>query len=416
MSPSPAPKRRIVVTGMGAITPVGNTVASSWQSIIAGKSGIGALDYFDASSIGIQAAAQVKNFDPSAVIDSKDLKKMDLFIQYGLCAAEEAWQHAQNPSNFYAPERMGVALGSGVGGIGVIEAGKQTLETRGARRISPFFVPSIIINMLGGYASMRYDLRGPNFAAVSACATGAHNIGMAARLIASGDADCMLAGGAEACITSLTIAGFAAARALSTSAPEHACCPFDKNRNGFVMGEGAGVLVLEEFDQAVARGAPILAELSGFGMSADAHHITMPTPDGSGAARAMANALADAALPAAEVDYVNAHGTSTPAGDHAEVLALQQIFGTDYAQLPVSSTKSMTGHLLGAAGGVEAIFAIQALRENTLPPTIHYQEPDETCPIDCVANQARTVVNARHALSNSFGFGGTNASLIFSKI
>lgn len=416
MSPSPAPKRRIVVTGMGAITPVGNTVASSWQSIIAGKSGIGALDYFDASSIGIQAAAQVKNFDPSAVIDSKDLKKMDLFIQYGLCAAEEAWQHAQNPSNFYAPERIGVALGSGVGGIGVIEAGKQTLETRGARRISPFFVPSIIINMLGGYASMRYDLRGPNFAAVSACATGAHNIGMAARLIASGDADCMLAGGAEACITSLTIAGFAAARALSTSAPEHACCPFDKNRNGFVMGEGAGVLVLEEFDQAVARGAPILAELSGFGMSADAHHITMPTPDGSGAARAMANALADAALPAAEVDYVNAHGTSTPAGDHAEVLALQQIFGADYAQLPVSSTKSMTGHLLGAAGGVEAIFAIQALRENTLPPTIHYQEPDETCPIDCVANQARAVANARHALSNSFGFGGTNASLIFSKI
>jgi len=409
--------RRVVVTGMGCISPVGNTVQASWQSLLAGQSGVGLIEHFDTADFAAKIAATVKGYEPEEHFERKQIKKMDLFIQYGLVAAAEAMQDSGLVVDDGNRERIGCSIGSGIGGLPLIEDMKMTLEERGPRRISPFFVPGIIINMVSGHVSMRYGLQGPNVAAVSACATGTHNIGDAARMIAYGDADAMLAGGAEACTSKLTLASFASAKALSTrnDSPREACRPFDQGRDGFVMGEGAGVLVLEEYEQAKARGANIYAELLGFGMSADAHHMTMPPSDGAGARRCMQNALQDAGLNADQLNYINAHGTSTPLGDIAETLAIKAAFGDHASKLLVSSTKSMTGHLLGAAGGVEAVFAVKSLQEQALAPTINLDNPDPECDLDYVANQARQV-ELQYVLSNSFGFGGTNASLIFSRI
>jgi len=410
-------KRRVVVTGLGIVSPVGLNLKQSWSNIVSGVSGVGLIDDFDTSEYPVRIAAMVKDFVADAVIPPKDQKKMDTFIHYGLVAAEEALIDSGLEITEANAERIGTAIGSGIGGLPMIEANHAKLMEGGARKISPFFVPGSIINMISGNFSIKNKIKGPNIALVTACSTGTHSIGEAARIIAYGDADVMFAGGAEKASSPLGIAGFAAARALSTrnDDPATASRPWDKDRDGFVLGDGAGVLVLEEYEHAKARGAKIYAEVAGFGYNSDAYHMTMPVADGSGAARCMQLALKDAGLNADEVDYVNAHGTSTPAGDIAETNALKQAFGSHASKVAVSSTKSMTGHLLGAAGGIEAVFSVMAIHDQVAPPTINLENPGEGCDLDYVPNTARQM-KINTVISNSFGFGGTNGTLVFSKL
>ncbi|MFT5313835.1 MAG: 3-oxoacyl-[acyl-carrier-protein] synthase II [Paraglaciecola sp.] len=410
-------KRRVVVTGLGLLSPLGNDYVSTWENIIAGQSGIGPITSFDASVFTTHFAGEVKNFDVEAYIPKKECKKMDKFIQFGIAAGKQALTHSGLEIGPENADRVGVAIGSGIGGLGMIEENHTKLMASGPRKISPFFVPATITNMISGFLSIMEGLKGPNLNIVTACTTGVHNIGVAARTIAYDDADAMLAGGAESSICPLGLGGFAAARALSTrnDAPQIASRPWDKDRDGFVMGEGAGVVMLEEYEFAKARGATIYAELVGFGMSGDAYHMTSPPASGEGAARAMKNALNDGKVNPEQVGYINAHGTSTPAGDVAEVGAVKTIFAGHASKVLVSSTKSMTGHLLGAAGAIEAIFTILALKDQVAPPTINLDEPGEGCDLDFVANQAKEI-KMDYALCNSFGFGGTNGSLLFKKV
>lgn len=410
-------KRRVVVTGLGALSPVGNDFAATWENIVKGQSGISQITTFDTSQFTTGFAGEVKNFDVDHYIPKKETKKMDRFIQLGIAAGKQALLDSGLTIDEQNAERVGVAIGSGIGGLGFIEENHSKMLTAGPKRISPFFVPATITNMISGFLSIMEGLKGPNLNIVTACTTGVHNIGVAARTIAYGDADAMLAGGAEAPICRLGLGGFAAARALSTrnDAPQLASRPWDKDRDGFVMGEGAGVVMLEEYEFAKARGAHIYAELVGFGMSGDAHHMTSPPENGEGAAASMRNTLRDAAINPEQVGYINAHGTSTLAGDIAEVAAIKTVFQQHASKVLVSSTKSMTGHLLGAAGAIEAIFTILALRDQVAPPTINLDNPGEGCDLDFVANQAKAVT-MDYALCNSFGFGGTNGSLLFKKI
>ncbi|GAC25720.1 3-oxoacyl-[acyl-carrier-protein] synthase II [Paraglaciecola mesophila KMM 241] len=410
-------KRRVVVTGLGVLSPVGNDYASTWQNIVGGKSGIGPITVFDASEYTTHFAGEVKGFNVEDYIAKKETKKMDKFIQFGIAAGKQALVDSGLAITEKNASRVGVAIGSGIGGLSLIEENHTKLVNSGPKRISPFFVPATITNMISGFLSIMEGLKGPNLNIVTACTTGVHNMGIAARTIAYGDADAMLAGGAEASICPLGLGGFAAARALSTrnDNPQIASRPWDKHRDGFVMGEGAGVVMLEEYESAKARGAKIYAELVGFGMSGDAHHMTSPPENGEGAAAAMHNALNDASVNADQVGYINAHGTSTPAGDVAEVAAVKTIFQDSAKKVLVSSTKSMTGHLLGAAGAVEAIFTILALKDQVAPPTINLDNPGEGCDLDFVAHEARSI-KMEYALCNSFGFGGTNGSLLFKKV
>ena len=407
-------RRRVVVTGMGMVSPLGNDVPSSWQGILAGHSGIGLIEHMDLSAFSTRFGGSVKNFDVEAYLPAKEARKLDLFIQYGLAASFQAVRDSGLEVTDENRERIGVAMGSGIGGLTNIENSCRSLFEQGPRRISPFFVPGSIINMVSGFLSIHLGLQGPNYAIATACTTGTHCIGMAARNIAYGEADVMVAGGSEMAASGLGIGGFAAARALSTrnDNPAAASRPWDKGRDGFVLSDGAGALVLEELEHAKARGATIYAELIGFGMSADAFHMTSPPEDGAGAARCIRNALRDAQLNTDQIQYINAHGTSTPAGDKAEAAAIKTVFGDQAYELSVSSTKSMVGHLLGAAGAVEAIFSILAIRDQVAPPTINLEEPDEGCDLDFVALQAKPrAIDA--VISNSFGFGGTNGSLVF---
>ncbi|MCC2615634.1 beta-ketoacyl-ACP synthase II [Aestuariibacter halophilus] len=410
-------KRRVVVTGLGMLSPLGNDVTSTWDNILQGNSGIGPITTIDASEFSTRFAGEVKNFDVEAYIPKKETKKMDKFIQFGIATGKQALADSGLQITEQNASRVGVSIGSGIGGLGLIEENHKKLMESGPRKISPFFVPATITNMISGFLSIMEGLKGPNLNIVTACTTGVHNIGVAARTIAYGDADAMLAGGAESSITPLGLGGFAAARALSSrnDAPQQASRPWDKDRDGFVMGEGAGVVMLEEYEHAKARGAHIYAELVGFGMSGDAYHMTSPPADGQGAAAAMQNAINDAGIALEEVGYINAHGTSTPAGDIAEVNAIRAIFGQHADNLLVSSTKSMTGHLLGAAGSVEAIFTVLALRDRIAPPTINLDEPGEGCDLDFVPNKAKGF-EQDIAICNSFGFGGTNGSLVFKRI
>ncbi len=410
-------KRRIVVTGLGMLTPVGNTVEESWKNIVAGKSGVGSITTFDTTNFPVRISASIKDFDATQYIAAKDLKKMDPFIHYGIAAGIQALEDSGLVVTEENAERIGVAIGSGIGGLPGIERNRDQFVAGGARKISPFFVPSSIINMVSGNLSIMKGLKGPNISIVSACTTGAHNIGDAARMIAYGDADVMLAGGAEMATSPLGIGGFAAARALSTrnDDPEAASRPWDRDRDGFVLGDGAGVVVVEEYEHAKKRGAKIYCELAGYGMSGDAYHMTQPSPSGEGPARCMNNALKDAGLNKEDVGYINAHGTSTPAGDKAETMAVRVAMGDHAKKVVVSSTKSMTGHLLGAAGGIEAIFAILALRDQVIPPTINLDNQDPECDLDYCANTARDT-KLTVTLSNSFGFGGTNGTLLFKAI
>lgn len=408
-------KRRVVVTGLGMLSPLGNNVEQSWQGIVAGKSGISTITRFDTENFGVKIGGQISDLILDDYIDPKDARRMDAFMQYGMVAAIQAVQDAGLESLTEDQKlNVGVAFGSGIGGIETIENVRDTFVKTGPRRVSPFFVPSSIINMIAGNVAIRFGFKGPNIALVTACTTGTHNIGYAARTIAYGDADVMIAGGAEMATTPVAIAGFMNAKALSTANehPEKASRPWDKNRDGFVLSDGAGALVLEELEHARERGATIYAELIGFGMSDDAFHITSPVEDGSGARRSMENAIKDAGITYSEIDYINAHGTSTPLGDVAECKAVKDLFAEHAAKLLVSSTKSMTGHLLGAAGAVEAIFSVKALTDQIAPPTINLDEPDEGCDLDFVAHTARKA-NIQTVLSNSFGFGGTNGTLIF---
>ena len=410
-------KRRVVVTGLGMLSPLGLNSEDTWRKLLAGESGIGEITHFDCSNYSTRFAGQINDFDPQEYIEKKETKKMDRFIQLGIAAGKQALIDSGLTISEDNAHRVGVAIGSGIGGLEQIEQNHTKLLNSGPKRVSPFFVPSTITNMISGFLSIMEGLKGPNINVVTACTTGVHNIGIAARTIAYGDADAMLAGGAEASITPLGMAGFAAARALSSrnDNPQAASRPWDKDRDGFVMGEGAGVVMLEEYESAKARGATIYAELVGFGMSGDAYHMTSPPEDGEGAAASMQNAINDANVNADEIGYVNAHGTSTPAGDIAEVAAVKRVFNDHAYNLLVSSTKSMTGHLLGAAGSVEAIFTILALRDKMAPPTINLDEPGEGCDLDFVANKAKAFTSD-YALCNSFGFGGTNGSLIFKRI
>lgn len=410
-------KRRVVVTGIGMVTPLGLNAESSWQALQAGRSGVAPITAFDASAYSVRIAAEVKNFSTSGFIDSKDARRMDKFIQYGIVAGMQAMVDSGLTVNDENRERIGVIIGSGIGGLSTIESNYAAILNAGPRKVSPFFVPGSIINMVSGHLSIHYGFSGPNLATVTACTSGSHSIGQATRLLQYGDADVMLAGGAEMCTTPLGVGGFAAARALSTrnDAPASASRPWDKDRDGFVIGEGAGVLVLEEFEHAKARGAHIYAEVIGVGMSGDAYHMTTPPEDGRGAALAMRNALRDAGLTPADLDYINAHGTSTAAGDLAEMRALKTVLGNDASGVMISSTKSMTGHLLGAAGAVEAIISVLALRDQIVPPTINLDCPESECDLDLVPHVARQAP-LRNVMSNSFGFGGTNGSLIFKRI
>lgn len=408
--------RRVVVTGMGMLSPLGHSVDETWEAILAGKSGVAPIDSFDVSAYTTRFSASVKNFDVSQFLPVKDARKMDLFVQFGMAAGIQAMRDSGLDITEEIAPRVGCAIGSGIGGIGQIEKNAEIIRTSGPRKISPFFVPGSIINMISGNLSVMFNLQGPNLAIVTACTSGTHNIGLGAKLIALGDADAMLVGGAEMATTPVGLGGFAAARALSTrnDDPEAASRPWDRDRDGFVLGDGAGVLMLEEYEHARARGAKIYAELLGFGMSGDAYHMTLPPEDGRGAAVAMSNAIRDAGVATDRISYINAHGTSTNAGDAAESRAIETVLGSTAAEVAVSSTKSMVGHLLGAAGAVEAIFSILALRDQVAPPTINLDNPGEGCnlnyvphtaqerPIDCV-------------ISNSFGFGGTNGSLLFAK-
>lgn len=407
-------RRRVVITGMGMLSPLGNDVPSSWQGILAGRSGIGLIDHMDLSAYATRFGGSIKNFDVEQYLPAKEARKLDLFIQYGLAASFQAVRDSGLEITDANRERIGVAMGSGIGGLTNIENSCKSLIEQGPRRISPFFVPGSIINMVSGFLSIHLGLQGPNYAIATACTTGTHCIGMAARNIAYGEADVMVAGGSEMAACGLGIGGFAAARALSTrnDDPTTASRPWDKGRDGFVLSDGAGSLVLEELEHARARGAKIYAELIGFGMSADAFHMTSPPEDGAGAARCIRNAIQDAKIDAEQVHYINAHGTSTPAGDKAEVAAIKSVFGSHAYDLSVSSTKSMVGHLLGAAGAVEAIFSVLAIRDQVAPPTINLHEPDEGCDLDFVPHEAKPR-RIDIAVSNSFGFGGTNGSLVF---
>lgn len=410
-------KRRVVVTGLGLVTPVGNTVDTTWKALLSGKSGIAPITKFDASEFTTRFSGSVKDFDVEQYLTKKDARKMDLFIQYGMAAGIQAIKDSGLDMSKENPGRVGTAIGAGMGGMWLIEQNHSALINGGPRKVSPFFVPSTIINMISGHLSIMFGMKGPNFAVTTACTTGVHNIGFAARTIAYGDADVMVAGGAEDVTSPLGVAGFGAAKALSTrnDDPTAASRPWDKDRDGFVIGDGAGVMVMEEYEHAKARGATIYGELVGFGMSGDAFHMTSPPSDGAGAAAAMVNAINDAKLSLEQIGYINAHGTSTPAGDKAEAAAVKSVFGDHAYKVLVSSTKSMTGHLLGAAGAVEAIFTLLALRDQAVPPTINLDNPDEGCDLDFVAHTARNV-KMDYALCNSFGFGGTNGSLLFKKV
>jgi 3-oxoacyl-[acyl-carrier-protein] synthase II len=412
-----AAQRRVVVTGLGIICPVGLSVDEAWAAIIAGKSGIRPITSFDVADFPVRFGGTIDGFDVTAYVSKKDARKMDTFIHYGVAAGTQALRDAGLEITADNAERIGVSVGAGIGGLPGIEKNYDAYLQGGPRKISPFFVPANIINMISGNLSIMYGLKGPNIAMVTACTTGTHSIGEAARIIAYGDADVMLAGGAEMATTHTGLGGFAAAKALSTrnDDPQAASRPWDRDRDGFVLGDGAGVMVLEEYEHARARGAKIYAEVAGYGMSGDAYHMTQPSPNGEGAARCMRNALRDAGLNPDQVDYVNAHGTSTPAGDVAEVSAIKSALGEHAYRTAVSSTKSMTGHLLGAAGGIEAIFTVLAIRDQVAPPTINQFTPDPECDLDFVPNQARDTT-IRVAMSNSFGFGGTNGSLVFTRI
>jgi 3-oxoacyl-[acyl-carrier-protein] synthase II len=407
-------RRRVVVTGMGMLSPLGTDVPGSWEGILAGRSGIGPLEHMDVSAYSTRFGGSVKGFNVEEYLPAKEARKLDLFIQYGLAASFQAVRDAGLEITDANRERIGVVMGSGIGGLTNIENNCKALFEQGPRRISPFFVPGSIINMVSGFLSIHLGIQGPNYAVTTACTTGTHSIGMAARNIMYGEADVMIAGGSEMAACGLGLGGFGAARALSTrnDEPTRASRPWDKERDGFVLSDGAGALVLEELEHARARGATIYAELVGFGMSGDAYHMTAPPENGAGAARCMVNALRDAGLNPEQVQYINAHGTSTPAGDLAEAAAIKSVFGEHAYRLAVSSTKSMTGHLLGAAGAVEAIFSILAIRDQVAPPTINLENPDEGCDLDFVAGEARAMP-IDVVVSNSFGFGGTNGSLVF---
>lgn len=411
-------KRRIVVTGLGAITPVGNSVEESWKNLLAGRSGAAPITLFDASDYPVTFSAPVKEFDVAEYLNPRDARRMDLFLQYGLSASLAALDDSGLEITEENAERIGSMVGSGIGGLPAIEETHNVILERGPRRVSPFFVPGAIINMVAGQLSIMRGLKGPNLATVTACASATHAIGLAARLIAYGDADVMVTGGAEMATCPTGIGGFAAARALSrrNDEPEKASRPWDQDRDGFMLGDGAGILVLEEYEHAKKRGAKIYCELAGFGMSSDAHHITTPSPDGDGAARCMAVALKDGGVDPSELDYVNAHGTSTPLGDMIEIYALEKVVGERIKSMAISSTKSMTGHLLGAAGGIEAVFSALAIRDQVVPPTINLDNPEEGCAgLNLVPHEAQSH-KVEVALSNSFGFGGTNGSLLFKKI
>ncbi len=407
--------RRVVVTGLGILCPVGNSIEQAWQAVLAGKSGAAPITAFDTGAQRVTFAAMVKDFDVSAYLDIKEARRIDTFVQYGLVAADQAIADAGVDTDRLDPSRTGVALGSGIGGIGTITHSAQLLSDKGPRRVSPFFVPSSIINMVSGNVSINRGFAGPNIALATACTTGAHSIGLAARMIQYGDADVMIAGGSEASISELTLAGFASMKALSmrNHDPEGASRPWDVERDGFVLGDGAGVLVLEDYDHARQRDANIYCELKGFGMSADAFHVTQPQAGGQGAAASMRNAIKDAGIDPSSIDYINAHGTSTPLGDVAETDAIKSVFGQD-TRVPVSSSKSMIGHLLGASGAVESIFTVLSIRDNVAPPTINLEQPDEGCDLDYVPHTARPL-SIDLALTNSFGFGGTNGTLLFAR-
>ncbi|NBT28544.1 MAG: beta-ketoacyl-[acyl-carrier-protein] synthase II [Gammaproteobacteria bacterium] len=406
--------RNVVVTGLGCISPVGLDVTSTWEGLVSGKNGVGPVTHFDASEIATQIAAEANGFDPENRLAAKEARRMDRFIQLGLCAGLEAFEDSGIDLNSADPNQIGVLIGAGIGGLGTIEETTRQMMEKGARKVSPFYIPSSIINMVSGNLSIMLGLRGPNLAVVTACTTGTHAIGEAARMVALGDAEVMIAGGTEAAITPTSMAGFAAAKALSrrNDQPARASRPWDVERDGFVMGEGAGILVLESEEHAKRRGARIYAELAGYGVSGDAHHMTQPAPGGEGAARCMANALRNAQMNPGDIGYVNAHGTSTPLGDLAETMALKAVFGPHANSLMVSSTKSMIGHLLGAAGGVEAVATVKTLFHEVVPPTINLDTQDPECDLDYVPHTARER-KVRAAVSNSFGFGGTNGTLVF---
>ena len=408
--------RRVVVTGLGLIAPVGNTVASAWEAVCNGKSGIGPVTDFDASQLGTRIAGEIRGFEVTDYLSGKEARRYDTFVHYGLAASHDALADAGLgvQDEKLDLDRVGCAIGSGIGGIAAIEKNMLIYQDKGPRRISPFYIPGAIVNMISGILSIQYGFKGPNLAVVSACTTATHNIGLAARMIEHGDADVMIAGGAEYATTPTSMAGFITAKAMSSrnDDPEAASRPWDRDRDGFVLANGAGVMVIEELEHARARGATILAELVGFGMSGDAHHMTAPPEDGEGAARCMKIALADAGVNPEDVDYINAHGTSTPLGDRAESDAVKTVFGDHAYKLKVSSTKSMTGHMLGAAGGAEAVFSVLSIRDGVLPPTINLDHPGEGCDLDYVPNEAREEP-VDIVLSNSFGFGGTNGTLVF---
>ncbi len=409
--------RRVVVTGLGAVTSLGHDVESTWRNIVEGRSGVSVIDSFDVSGFASRIGATVRNLDMSPYMSPKETRKTDPFIHYGIAAAVQAIKDSGLEVTEQNSERIGIAIGSGIGGLPGIEKGHSAYMEGGPRKISPFFVPSNIINMIAGNLSIQYGIKGPNYGIVTACSTGTHNIGDAARMIERGDVDAMIAGGSEMATSPMGLGGFSSARALSTrnDEPEKASRPWDKDRDGFVLGDGAGVVMLEEYEHAKKRGAEIYAECVGFGMSSDAHHITLPSEDGDGARRCMLLALKDAGMRPDEIDYVNAHGTSTPSGDVVESIAVEHAFGDHARKLAVSSTKSMIGHLLGAAGGVEAVFCVLAIRDQVAPPTINLDNPGEGCNLDYVPNEARQMrINA--VMSNSFGFGGTNGTLIFKRL
>ena len=411
-------KRRVVVTGLGAISPVGNDVATAWKNVVEGRSGIGPIKDFDVSDFSTTFAGCIKDFDATEYMPAKDIRKVDPFIHYGIAAAEQAVKQSGISTEFYPGPRVGIAMGSGIGGLSTIEQNYQKYADSGSpRKISPFFVPGSIINMISGHISIRHGFQGPNIALVTACTSATHSIGIAARTIAYGDADAMLAGGGEAPITILGLGGFCSARALSkrNDDPQAASRPWDIDRDGFVLGAGGACLVLEEYESAQKRGAEILAEVSGFGMSGDAHHITAPADDGAGAALCVSSAVQDSSQDLADISYINAHGTSTPLGDIAETCAIKSVFGTHANQVAVSSTKSTTGHLLGAAGAIEAVFSVMAIIDQIVPPTINLDNPDPQCDLDYVPGEARNMA-VKSVLTNSFGFGGTNGSLIFTRL
>jgi 3-oxoacyl-[acyl-carrier-protein] synthase II len=409
-------ERRVVVTGIGLVSPLGIGTEATWAALVRGQGGIGPITRFDATQFDSRMAGEVHGFEPRDFVEAKEVKKMDLFIAYALAAAQFAMESARYTIGPGEAERVGVLVGSGIGGFGIIEREHEKLLKGGPGRISPFFIPAVIVNLAAGQVSIRHGAKGPNSATCTACSTGAHAIGDSYKLIQRGAADVLIAGGTESAITPLSVGGFASMRALSTrnDDPAHASRPFDRDRDGFVIGEGAGILILEELGHALRRDAPILAELAGYGLGGDAYHMTAPPPDGQGAIRVMRAALEDAGVPAQIVGYINAHGTSTPLNDKVETLAIKQVFGDHARHLAVSSTKSMTGHLLGAAGGLEAGICVLALQHQLLPPTINYENPDPECDLDYVPNKAREVA-FEYALSNSFGFGGTNAALLFKR-